>query len=140
MGTCNGVLYTTGNTSLATYISAGFVYGERAPDQYATGWASNAPSGTDPLYTQIGNGIFNMQAGPVGPEDTAGGLAYNLGDLAPGDEAQFTFYKGLAEVPEPGTWATLAAGLLFVAAASRARKPAASHWTSSSSPKQIDTK
>lgn len=124
IGNCNGVIYTTGNRLLSTFISHGFVYGQRAPDAYATGYASGMPSGTQALFTQIENGIFNNQAGPVGPADSAGALAYNLGNLAPGQQTQFNFYKGLdVPTPEPGTWAMMSIGLtLIILRAHRQRK------------------
>ncbi|MBM3755529.1 MAG: PEP-CTERM sorting domain-containing protein [Acidobacteria bacterium] len=124
IGTCNGVIYTTGNQSLSTFVSQGFVYGQRAPDAYATGYASGMPIGQQALFTQMANGIFNNQAGPVGPADSAGALAYNLGNLAPLQQTAFTFYKGLdVPTPEPAAWAMMSLGLiLLVLRARRQRK------------------
>lgn len=115
IGPCNGVIYTSGNQSLTTFISNGFVYGQRAPDAYATGYASGVPSGSTALFTQIANGVFNNQAGPVGPADGAGALAYNLGNLTPGQQTTFNFYKGLdVPLPEPGAWVMMALGLTMI--------------------------
>jgi len=124
IGTCNGVIYTTGNQSLSTFVSQGFVYGQRAPDAYATGYASGMPTGQQALFTQMANGVFNNQAGPVGPADSAGALAYNLGNLAPGQQTAFTFYKGLdVPTPEPAAWVMMSLGLiLLILRARRQRK------------------
>ena len=119
VGPCSGAIYTTGNTSLATFISNGFVYGQRAPDAHAVGYASSVPGGGATLFAEMETGTFNGADGPVGPGDTAGALAYNLGSLAAGQTVDFTFYKGLAEpvlTPEPASWAMMAAGLGLVAA------------------------
>ena len=124
IGNCNGVIYTTGNQFLTTFIANGFVYGQRAPDAYAIGYASGVPVGQQALYTQIANGVFNNLAGPVGPADGAGAIAFNLGNLTPGQQVAFNFYKGLdVPTPEPGTWAMMSLGLaLIVVRARRQRK------------------
>lgn len=95
IGPCSGAISTTGNTSLAGFISNGYVYGERAPDEHALGYAASVPGGGTTLFAQMAAGTFNGANGQVGPGDTAGALAYNLGSLAAGQTVQFSFYKGL---------------------------------------------
>lgn len=122
IGPCSGAIYTTGNRSLSTFISEGYVYGQRAPDAHALGYASGVPGGGTTLFAQMAAGTFNGANGSVGPGDTAGALAYNLGSLAAGQTIEFSFYKGLASpvtVPEPASWALIAAGLGVVAALRR---------------------
>ena len=110
-GPCSGAIYTTGNRGLSTFISNGYLFGERAPDAHAVGYASNVPGNGQTLFAQLAAGTINGSSGPVGPGDTAGVLAYNLGSLAAGQSTSFTFYKGLeAESPEPGTWALMLSG------------------------------
>jgi hypothetical protein len=119
IGPCSGAIYTTGNTSLSTFISNGYVYGQRAADAYAVGYASSVPGGGQTLFAQMETGTFNGAAGPIGPGDTAGALAYNLGSLSAGQTVEFSFYKGLAApvtTPEPASWAMMLVGLGLVAA------------------------
>jgi len=98
------------------------LYGERAPDSHAVGYASGVPSGQTALFTQLADGTINGASGTVGPGDTAGILGYNLGSLAAGDTTSFTFYKQLdTGVPEPGTWGLMLAGLGAVAVLRRSR-------------------
>jgi len=47
LGPCTGALYTTGNQGLSTYIANGLLYGERAPDSHAVGYAIDVPGGGD---------------------------------------------------------------------------------------------
>ena len=122
LGPCAGALYTTGNTNLSTFVANGLLYGERAPDSHAVGYASSVPTGQTALFTELANGTINGASGPVGPGDTAGILGYNLGSLAAGDTTSFTFYKQLdTSLPEPGTWALMLTGLGAMAVLRRRR-------------------
>ncbi len=123
LGTCTGAIYTTGNTALSTYIANGLLYGERAPDGHAVGYASGVPNGQTALYTQLANGTINGASGPVGPGDTAGVLSYNLGSLSAGQSVAFTFYKQIdTGIPEPGTWGLTLVGFGTVVAIRRIRR------------------
>jgi hypothetical protein len=80
----------------------------------------------DPIR-HVEDNAYNGVDGPFGPGDVAGSLAYDFGDIAPGDQVQIRVLKGgvlpVQESPEPGTLVLLACGvgLLACRAGLRAR-------------------
>lgn len=108
-----------------TLIATGSMRGERIDDAHGR----NGPLLALPIdvldmvqtsdYHDPGAGIA------VGPGNVAGGLAWGLGDLAPGDTVEFTVFKlaaPLALVPEPETYAMTLAGLGLLGFVARRRK------------------
>lgn len=114
IGPCSGVITTEGQDTVSGYISDGFIYGERAPDAWGIGYASGVPTGQTALYLQLANSQFNMSNSRLGPADTAGIIAWNLGNLSAGSTTSFTVYKGLFETPEPGTVVLIGGGLAVI--------------------------
>lgn len=94
-----------------TFISDGTMRGERVDDEhgYHTAGFFGLPIIVfDMVQTDTYN---NAPAGVGGSGDVAGGLAWELGDLAPGESASFSIYKMAPPltVPEPATLALLGA-------------------------------
>ena len=101
-----------------TLIANGSMRGERVDDAHGR----NGPFLTSPIdvldMVQTGVYLDPGAAIAVGPGDVAGGLAWNLGSLAPGDSATFNVFK-LAEpiatsIPEPAILSLTGGGIAWL--------------------------
>jgi PEP-CTERM motif len=119
----NGVVTTSGNRSLPSFIASGQMRlldadgNPLTPTRQDIGCAdilglddSCAASG-GPTIPRVETGTYNNLDGPLGPGDFAGALAFdNPSDLAPGDFITFGLEK--RAIPEPTLMALLGVGLL----------------------------
>jgi len=109
----NGYIVTTGVPG-PSFIENGFMCGIRAPDNFEVGPAS----GPSAVWLDVGNSVFNHNAGPLGPGDNAGSLGWNLGNLAPGATILFAVGKNLdpvlPPVPEPASVWLMGGALAFL--------------------------
>ena len=102
-----------------TLIANGWMRGERVDDAHGISLPTQTiplpvldmvQTDTYPLFTPIDTAS--------GPGDVAGGLAWDLGELAPGASVEFSIFKlaePLASAPAPATALLLGAGLLLLA-------------------------
>jgi PEP-CTERM motif len=111
-------LLTTGNTSRADFRSNGGFKGFRAADYFTVGSADGASAVWQRM--QLGAAGYDNAAGPFGPTDSAGALAWVLGNLNAGQTVTFTTYESLvsatppASVPEPGSFALAGLGAVML--------------------------
>ncbi|MCG8403681.1 MAG: PEP-CTERM sorting domain-containing protein [Phycisphaerales bacterium] len=108
----DGRLITTGIDD-GTLIADGMMWGQRMDDFHGVGIAAEVPGDPGPgdVITMIETQSYDGSAGPFGPNDAAGGLAWKLGDLGQGQSTSFTIFKA---APEPSTLGLLTLGSLVL--------------------------
>lgn len=101
----------------------------RLANAWDLGSAQPTPPGPGSPLKHVENNAYNDAPAPFGPGDAAGALAWDLGDLAPGQSVSIRILKGPAipleqipDVPEPGTWALGIGGLVVSVGLRRLRK------------------
>jgi hypothetical protein len=115
----NGCITTTG---VPIALLSGTMCGSSAPSAFDVGLAY----GASPVWADVQNNTFNNNPGPVGPDDSAGALAWDLGNIASGATVTFTVGKndtpGIPrnDAPEPAS-ILLSAGALAAIMAGRYR-------------------
>jgi len=109
-----------------TLIASGSMRGERVDDAHGI----SLPTQTIPLpvldmvQTDTYPGFTPIDT-LSGPGDVAGGLAWDLGELAPGASVEFSIFKlaaPLTAVPEPASALMLGGGLLILLASRRRQR------------------
>jgi len=105
--TVTGAMYFTSGSPAVSFVSNGYVQGDSFPAEWDIGTQSDVVAAVE-----AGTG-YNDAAGPLGPNDVAAAIGYNVASLAPGQDAIFAINKGLGTppVPEPASLCLLASGI-----------------------------
>jgi hypothetical protein len=101
-----GVVTTTGNRALSSFIADAIVFGQRLPNVHQVDTIPN-------IITAINNNNFTGTNGPLGPGDYAAAIAWDLGSLSSGASTSFTITKQIA-TPEPSTVVLLGIGSVLM--------------------------
>ena len=107
----NGCIVSTGLMSDPSFLTNGFMCGSSLPSSFDVGQAE----GNFTIWKEVQNHSLQGIAGPVGPDDTAGALEWNLGTLNPGATVAFAIGKNVEPqlpTPEPSAFALMGLGLV----------------------------